>query len=168
MFLKDTGGDEFDQLYRYDVHTGLVTMLTDGGRSQTLDVSWNRRGDRLAYDSTRRNGADRDIYVMDPASPKTDRRVLQVEGGGWRVLSWSADDANLTFLKNTESYRRDLRRAEYGDERQPEMAAFFDRIAASPVELVGVFAYGSASATIDPGYWAPPIWTTTYCLPSCT
>jgi dipeptidyl aminopeptidase/acylaminoacyl peptidase len=34
-----------------------------------------------------------------------------------------------TFLKNTESYRRDLRRAEYGDERQPEMAEFFERTA---------------------------------------
>ena len=34
-----------------------------------------------------------------------------------------------TFLKNTESYRRDLRRAEYGDERQAEMAAFFERTA---------------------------------------
>jgi dipeptidyl aminopeptidase/acylaminoacyl peptidase len=34
-----------------------------------------------------------------------------------------------TFLKNTESYRRDLRRAEYGDERLPEIAAFFERTA---------------------------------------
>ena len=34
-----------------------------------------------------------------------------------------------TFLANTESYRRDLRRAEYGDERIPEMKAFHDRIA---------------------------------------
>lgn len=33
-----------------------------------------------------------------------------------------------TFLTNTESYRRDLRRAEYGDERLPEMKAVFDRI----------------------------------------
>lgn len=33
-----------------------------------------------------------------------------------------------TFLKNTENYRRDLRRAEYGDERDPEMAATFERI----------------------------------------
>ncbi|WP_196778743.1 S9 family peptidase [Cognatilysobacter tabacisoli] len=33
-----------------------------------------------------------------------------------------------TFLKNTESYRRDLRRAEYGDERDPAMAAVFERI----------------------------------------
>ncbi len=35
-----------------------------------------------------------------------------------------------TFLKNTESYRRDLRRAEYGDERDPKMAAFMEHIAA--------------------------------------
>jgi len=34
-----------------------------------------------------------------------------------------------TFLKNTESYRRDLRRVEYGDERDSAMAAFFERIA---------------------------------------
>jgi dipeptidyl aminopeptidase/acylaminoacyl peptidase len=34
----------------------------------------------------------------------------------------------VTFLNNTESYRRDLRRAEYGDERDPAMRAFLDRI----------------------------------------
>ncbi len=33
-----------------------------------------------------------------------------------------------TFLKNTEDYRRDLRRAEYGDERDPKMQAVFERI----------------------------------------
>ena len=27
----------------------------------------------------------------------------------------------VTFLENTEDYRRDLRRVEYGDERDPEM-----------------------------------------------
>jgi dipeptidyl aminopeptidase/acylaminoacyl peptidase len=34
-----------------------------------------------------------------------------------------------TFMKNTEAYRRDLRRVEYGDERDPKMAAFFEAIA---------------------------------------
>jgi dienelactone hydrolase len=34
----------------------------------------------------------------------------------------------VTFLNNTESYRRDLRRVEYGDERDPAMRAFLDRI----------------------------------------
>ena len=33
-----------------------------------------------------------------------------------------------TFLKRTSPYRQDLRRAEYGDERQPEMQKFFERI----------------------------------------
>ena len=35
----------------------------------------------------------------------------------------------VTFLKNTESYRRDLRRAEYGDERDPKMREFMEKIA---------------------------------------
>jgi dipeptidyl aminopeptidase/acylaminoacyl peptidase len=34
-----------------------------------------------------------------------------------------------TFLENTQGYRQDLRRVEYGDEREPEMRAFLDRIA---------------------------------------
>jgi protease II len=34
----------------------------------------------------------------------------------------------VTFLKNTQDYRRDLRRVEYGDERDPKMAEFLNRI----------------------------------------
>ncbi|AMV16314.1 prolyl oligopeptidase family serine peptidase [Planctomyces sp. SH-PL14] len=33
-----------------------------------------------------------------------------------------------TFLETTSAYRRDLRRAEYGDDRDPKMAAVFERI----------------------------------------
>jgi dipeptidyl aminopeptidase/acylaminoacyl peptidase len=33
-----------------------------------------------------------------------------------------------TFLRNTQDYRRDLRRAEYGDERDPKMLDFFETI----------------------------------------
>ncbi len=35
----------------------------------------------------------------------------------------------VTFLENTETYRRDLRRVEYGDERDPAMREFLQRIA---------------------------------------
>jgi dipeptidyl aminopeptidase/acylaminoacyl peptidase len=37
----------------------------------------------------------------------------------------------VTFLERTESYRRDLRRVEYGDEREPKMREFLQQI--SPV-----------------------------------
>jgi dipeptidyl aminopeptidase/acylaminoacyl peptidase len=39
-----------------------------------------------------------------------------------------------TFLKNTSPYRADLRRAEYGDERDPAMLATFDKI--SPINNI--------------------------------
>ena len=35
----------------------------------------------------------------------------------------------ITFLERTESYRRDLRRVEYGDERDPSIRQFFEKIA---------------------------------------
>ncbi len=35
----------------------------------------------------------------------------------------------LTFLKTTARWRRDLRRVEYGDERDPQMRSFLERIA---------------------------------------
>jgi dipeptidyl aminopeptidase/acylaminoacyl peptidase len=35
----------------------------------------------------------------------------------------------ISFLENTQDYRRDLRRAEYGDERDPQMRSYFEKIA---------------------------------------
>jgi dipeptidyl aminopeptidase/acylaminoacyl peptidase len=35
----------------------------------------------------------------------------------------------VTFLERTESYRRDLRRVEYGDERDPAMRAWMEAMA---------------------------------------
>jgi dipeptidyl aminopeptidase/acylaminoacyl peptidase len=40
----------------------------------------------------------------------------------------------VTFLENTQSYRRDLRRVEYGDERDPAMRAHLEKI--SPLNNV--------------------------------
>lgn len=41
----------------------------------------------------------------------------------------------VTFLENTQDYRRDLRRVEYGDERDPAMRAHLEKI--SPLNNVG-------------------------------
>ena len=44
----------------------------------------------------------------------------------------------VTFLTNTQPYRQDLRRVEYGDERDPEMRAFLESI--SPLNRAGEIA----------------------------
>lgn len=108
VFGKDTGGNEFTQLYRYDLATGDVSLLTDGRRSQNGGGQWSNDGDRIAYGTTARNGKDRDIHVMDPRDPKSDRVVLETEGGGWAALAWSPDDRQLLVgesISANESYR---------------------------------------------------------------
>jgi dipeptidyl aminopeptidase/acylaminoacyl peptidase len=45
----------------------------------------------------------------------------------------------VSFLENTEDYRRAFRRYEYGDERDPEMRAFLERISPlNNVERIGI------------------------------
>lgn len=94
LFGKDQGGNEFSQIHRMDAD-GRVTLLTDGKRSQNGGGAWSRDGKRIAYGSTMRNGKDRDIRVMDPLDPATDRVVAENSGGGWGVSDWSADDKQL-------------------------------------------------------------------------
>jgi dipeptidyl aminopeptidase/acylaminoacyl peptidase len=107
VFTKDQGGDEFSQIHRLDLATGDVRMLTSGGRSQNDLGPWSHQGDRLAFGSTRRNGADRDIYLMDPKDPASARLLLEVKGGGWAPADWSPDDKKLAvfeFVSVNESY----------------------------------------------------------------
>lgn len=99
IFSRDAGGNEFSQLYRFDKNASRVTLLTDGGRSQNGGVVWSRKGDRIAYASTRRNGADRDIWVMNPSRKKSDRLIAELSGGGWRPLDWSSDDSRLLMME---------------------------------------------------------------------
>jgi dipeptidyl aminopeptidase/acylaminoacyl peptidase len=106
VFSKDVGGGEFFQLYRYDLATGDTTLLTDG-KSRNTDPVWSYAGDRLAYGSTRRTGNDVDLYVVDPADPKSDHLLAALNGGGWGAQDWSPDGKTLLvseFISSEESY----------------------------------------------------------------
>ena len=78
--------------------------------------------------------------------PRLDGKRIAITGGsygGYMSLATAADYSPLIrgaidvvvishfvpFLNNPESYRRDLRRVEYGDERDPAMRAFHEKIA---------------------------------------
>ncbi|HLZ00476.1 MAG TPA: prolyl oligopeptidase family serine peptidase [Candidatus Angelobacter sp.] len=105
-FSKDIGGGEWFQIYRYDVASGEVTLLTDG-KSRNTGRSFAHHDNRFAYSSTRRTGQDTDIWVMDPTNPKSDKMLLQLEGGGWGVASWSEDNKKLLVqqeISANESY----------------------------------------------------------------
>ncbi|MGI8957847.1 MAG: S9 family peptidase [Chthoniobacterales bacterium] len=106
VFSKSAGGNEFDQNYRYDFATGEVTLLTDG-KSRNSSPTWSEDGTRVAYTSTRRNGADTDLYLQSPNDAKTDKLLAEVKGGGWYVADWSPDGTKLLAVEEisiTESY----------------------------------------------------------------
>ncbi len=99
-------------------------------------------------DQRRREDAVKDIgALLDwiAAQPGLDARRVMVMGGsygGYMTLASSVHFADrlagtvstvgisnfVTFLENTEAYRRDHRRGEYGDERDPAMRAFLQSI----------------------------------------
>jgi dipeptidyl aminopeptidase/acylaminoacyl peptidase len=106
------------------------------------------------------NGPKREDSVRDigalldwiSAQPDLDARKVAVYGqsyGGYMSLAAMTHYADrlvggverygisdfVTFLNNTEAYRRDNRRAEYGDEREPAMRRVFARI--NPLANVG-------------------------------
>ncbi|HSP16889.1 MAG TPA: prolyl oligopeptidase family serine peptidase [Thermoanaerobaculia bacterium] len=91
---KDIGGNEFFQIYRLDVPTGDLTLITDG-KSRNLASAWSRDGKWLAYSSAKRNGNDTDIWIVDPSNRQSARMAMQVEGGGWEATDFSRDNSKI-------------------------------------------------------------------------
>ncbi len=82
VFSRDAGGNEFSQLFLFDPDSGEATMLTDGESRNGVAV-WDREGRRIAYQSTRRDGAANDIWVMDADEPGAASIALESKDGSW-------------------------------------------------------------------------------------
>ncbi len=115
---------------------------TGYGRSFTDMDNGDRR-----EDSVRDIGALLDWVARQPNLDPSRVVVYGASYGGYVALATLAlfgdrvagviDEVGISnwssFLENTEGYRRDSRRAEYGDERDPQTRALFDRI--SPLNM---------------------------------
>jgi dipeptidyl aminopeptidase/acylaminoacyl peptidase len=82
IFTRDAGGSEFSQVFLLDPDAGDAQMLTDG-ESRNGAVIWDRQGRRLAYQSTARNGASNDLWIMDPETPGEKNIALESPDGSW-------------------------------------------------------------------------------------
>lgn len=97
---------------------------------------------RLREHSVRDIGALLDWIARQPELDESRVAVIGGSYGGYMVLASLVHYSDrlaagveivgisnfVTFLENTQDYRRDLRRAEYGDERDPEMRAFLESV----------------------------------------
>jgi len=94
IFTRDTGGSEFTQIFMLDPANGSTTLLTDG-ESRNGATHWDRQGRKLAYQSTRRNGASNDVWLMDPTAPESAELILESPDGTW----WGPADFSASGSK---------------------------------------------------------------------
>jgi dipeptidyl aminopeptidase/acylaminoacyl peptidase len=110
LVSKDRGGDEYYQIYT--LKDGRLTLLTDG-KSRNQPGAWSNDGALVGFSSTRRNGVDSDLYVMDPRDPASARMVHESKGGGWAITGFSPDKAvayvaDYNSVQDVDLYRLDL------------------------------------------------------------
>ena len=121
-----------------------VTVIAPNVRGSTgYGRTYSRLDDgRLREDAVRDIGALLDWIAQQPDLNPERVAVTGGSYGGYMVLASLVHFGDrlrcgvdvvgisnfVTFLENTAPYRRDLRRAEYGDERDPEMRAFLESI----------------------------------------
>ena len=110
LVQKDVGGNEFFQIYA--LKDGRLELLTDG-KSRNGFNAWSNDGSTVAYTSTRRNGRDSDIYVMNPRDPASTRMIAEVEGGGWAVNDFAPDKSwaivsQIESVQKSDMFRLDM------------------------------------------------------------
>ncbi len=136
---KDVGGGEFFQLYT--LKDGRLSLLTDG-KSRNQFGAFSADGRLIGYTSTRRTGADNDIYVMDPRDPKSDRLVAQLTGGGWGLVDFAPDGRRALVRNYTSIQKSDLYDLDLASGRLTPLS-----------DLKATVAYGDAAYAPDGTLW---------------
>jgi len=99
IFTRDTGGSEFTQIFMLDPADGSTKLLTDG-ESRNGATVWDRQGRRLAYQSTRRNGASNDVWLMDPLDPESSELILESPDGTWWGPAEFSESGSKLLISN--------------------------------------------------------------------
>ncbi|GAB4476360.1 MAG: S9 family peptidase [Erythrobacter tepidarius] len=134
VVTKDKGGDEYFQLYT--LKQGRLTLLTDGKSRNSLNA-WSNDGQLVGFTSTRRNGVDADVYVMDPRDPASVRMVHESKGGGWALVGFAPDKrtaylADFKSVQDTDLYVLDLASGTMTPISDPAVEAAFSGFRVGP------------------------------------
>ena len=99
IFTMDAGGSEFSQIFLLDPSGSDDALMLTDGESRNGTVVWDRRGEWIAYQSTRRNGASNDVWMMNINNPETAGTVYESpDGTWWGPSDFSLDNQQLLIL----------------------------------------------------------------------
>ncbi|MBN2135483.1 MAG: S9 family peptidase [Acidobacteria bacterium] len=99
IFSKDVGGAEAYQYFKYDLTKREATMITDG-KSRHMGLSFNNKGDKIAFVNNSRTGMLFDVYTMDPENPTDVKMVFEAKQPAYYLpTGWSKDDTKLLVIE---------------------------------------------------------------------
>ena len=98
LFTRDAGGNEFSQIFWYNMEMGMAEMISDGS-SVNFGMNWSNTGDLFCFTSTRRNSKDFDVYISRADRPKEAEIIIDRGRGYWIVTDWSPDDTKLIVVQ---------------------------------------------------------------------
>lgn len=89
-FTLNQGGDGADQIMLLDPSNGQLRALTHTPDALNNRIAWDREGRRIAFRSTRRNGASNDLWILDIERPEDARLVMAAPDGAlWKPVAFS-------------------------------------------------------------------------------
>lgn len=100
LYSQDLGGNEQYQIYFMDRRSGTTILMTDG-KSRNEYPFWNKKGDKIAFASTKRTSRDVDFYIVPLNNPSEPKMILENNGGGWKIVDWSPDESRMIVANNT-------------------------------------------------------------------
>jgi dipeptidyl aminopeptidase/acylaminoacyl peptidase len=107
VFERATGGNEVTQLYRMDLATKQVNLLTNPDERHDM-AGWNSTGSALLFssvpvDRTAQAGTRSSIVttlkLIDPLKPEAARTIAQLPGGGWWGFQFSPNDQQILAIQ---------------------------------------------------------------------
>lgn len=114
VFERSAGGSEADQVYRLDLDSRQVALLTEPSERHNIE-GWLHLSSQLLIsslplDRTAQNGkrtsVTQTLTLLDPANPTSRKRLAELPGGGWSVGGVSWDDKQVVlnrFISANES-----------------------------------------------------------------
>lgn len=159
-FTMDRGGSEFSQIFMLNVQSGETEMLTDGV-SRNRVLLWNDQGTRLAYQTTRRNGRDNDVWMVDPRKPESAEPVHESDDGAWWGPGAFSTDGRYMLLQqyiSVEDSRIYLKDLQTGDMRLvagDPVATSANRVAALDKKEIGLYFITNARGQSAELAWKP-------------
>jgi dipeptidyl aminopeptidase/acylaminoacyl peptidase len=107
VFARSTGGSEADQIYRLDMETRQVALLTEPNERHQME-GWLHKSSQLLISSVpldrtaqggTRTTVTQTLTLVDPGKPTLRRRLAELQGTGWFVGSVSWDDRQVALSR---------------------------------------------------------------------